>query len=137
MSRSSRLHRDAPGLVGKVVVVWLLVLAVLGVAAIDAGSIMLTKFHLSDVATNAATEGANALRDSHDENKACQAAYAYVASQDATVKISKQGCVVNSQAGTVSITVHKVAKTLLAGRFAFSKEYTKVSATETNTSSTL
>lgn len=137
MSQSSRFHADASGLVGKMVVVWLLLLAVLGVAAIDAGSIMLTKFHLSDIATNAATEGANAFRDSQDANAACQAAYAYVSSQDPSVKVPKRGCVVNSQAGTVSITVRKVAKTLLAGRFGFSKKYTKVSATETNASSTL
>ncbi|MBA3362941.1 MAG: hypothetical protein H0T07_00895, partial [Actinobacteria bacterium] len=52
------VRRDETGLIGKMIVVWLLILAILAVAAIDAASIAFTTYKLSDVAAAAASEGA-------------------------------------------------------------------------------
>ena len=49
------VRRDEAGLVGKMVVVWLLFLAVIAVAAIDAASIAFTTYKLSDVGSTAAS----------------------------------------------------------------------------------
>jgi len=49
---------DETGLVGKMIVVWILILALLAVAAIDAASIAFTTYKLADVGAAAASEGA-------------------------------------------------------------------------------
>ena len=132
----NRFQRQS-GAVGTMIVVWLLIVAVIGVAAIDAGSITLTKFGLSGVADNAATQAANAYHSSPNVEQACQAAVASIASDDPTVKLANKGCVVNQQTGVVTITVKKVAKTIIAGRLNMTKHFTKVTATASNGPTTL
>jgi uncharacterized membrane protein len=119
------------------IVVWLVMVAVIGVAAIDAGSITLTKFGLSGVADNAATQAANAYHNTPNVGLACQAAVASIASDDPSVKLAFKGCVVNQRTGVVTITVKKIAKTIVAGRIGFTKHFAKVSATASNGPSTL
>ena len=48
-----RLRHGQAGAVGMMIIVWLAVVVVVGVAAIDAGSIAFTKFRLADVASTA------------------------------------------------------------------------------------
>ena len=57
-----RLRHGQTGAVGMMIIVWLAVVVVVGIAAIDAGSIAFTKFRLADVASNASTQAANAYR---------------------------------------------------------------------------
>jgi hypothetical protein len=114
------------------ILVWLAVVVVVGVAAIDAGSIAFTKFRLADVASTASTQAANAFRSSTNVATACQAAEASIAADDASAKLAKKGCVVDPATGTVTITVRKDADTILADKLSFTKKYAKVSATETN-----
>ena len=80
-----------------------------GITAIDAGSIAFTKFRLADVASTASTAAANAFRTSPNIVTACQAAEASIAAEDASAKLAKKGCVVDAQTGTVTITVRKEA----------------------------
>jgi hypothetical protein len=135
---TNRLHRDQGGAVGTLIIVWLAIIVVIGVAAIDASSIVLTKFRLADVASNASTQAANAYRTTRSESAACQAAVDSIATDDAAAQLAKKnGCVVNPTTGAVTITVHKAAKTIVAGRLSFTKHYAKVVATETNGPSTL
>ena len=63
---------------------------------------------------------------------ACQVAEASIAAADPSAKLAKKGCVVNAQTNTVTITVRKEAKTIIASHLGFTKKFTKVSATETN-----
>jgi hypothetical protein len=119
------------------IVIWLVIVVLFGVAAIDAGSIAFTKFRLADVASSASTQAANAFRASPNVAAACQAAVTSVAADDASAKLAKKGCVVNAQTGAVTITVRKEAKTIIAGRLGFTKHFTRVSATETNGPTTL
>lgn len=133
----NRFNRGQAGAVGTMIIVWLVIVAVLGVAVIDAGSITLTKFGLSGVADNAATQAANAFRDTPNVGQACQAAVASILTDDPTVKLANKGCVVNQQTGLVTITVKKIAKTIIAGRIGLTKHFTKVTATASNGPSTL
>ena len=137
MNPTNRSFMDDSGAVGKIIAVWLVVVALVGVAAIDAGSIAFTRFRLADTASTAATAAANAYRNSGDENQACQAALDVVLTQGEGSKLANQGCVVNTSTGVVTITLRKEAKTILAARFAFSKKFTRVRASETNGPTTL
>ena len=133
MNRTHARPRDAQtGAVGMMIIIWLVVVVLLGITAIDAGSIAFTKFRLADVASSASTQAANAFRASPNVAVACQAAEDSISADDASAKLTKKGCVVDAQTGAVTITVRKEAKTIIAGRLGFTKKYTKVSATETN-----
>ena len=55
----TRMHEET-GMMGKLVIVWALLFALVGVAAVDTVSIVFTTFHLSDVAAKAANEGVDA-----------------------------------------------------------------------------
>ena len=61
-----RLRHGQAGAVGMMILVWLAVVVVVGVAAIDAGSIAFTKFRLADVASTASTQAANAYQVEHE-----------------------------------------------------------------------
>jgi len=114
------------------IIMWLAVVVLLGITAIDAGSIAFTKFRLADVASTASTTAANAFRAGSNTVAACQAAEASITAEDPSARLTKKGCVVNTQTSTVTITVRKEAKTIIAGHLNFTKKFTKVSATETN-----
>lgn len=131
MNPVARIRRDQTGLVGKILIVWLLLVAVVGVTAVDSVSIAFTKFRASDMASNAASDAANVWRDTKDKPQACEAAAASVAGEDPDAHIARAGCVVNVQTGEVTITVHKIANTMLAGRISFFEKFTKVDSTET------
>jgi Flp pilus assembly protein TadG len=137
MKLANRSRPGELGAVGKMIAVWLIVVAIVGVALIDAGSITFTKFRLSDTASAAATAAANNYRQSHDHDQACTAAAEVVATQGEGAKFTNQGCVVNLTTGAVTITLRKEAKTILAAHVSFTKPYTKVKASETNGPTTL
>jgi predicted ATP-grasp superfamily ATP-dependent carboligase len=132
MSTVVRLRRSQSGLVGKMIVIWLLLVAVIGVATIDTVSIAFTKFRTQDIASNAASTAANTWRDTENELKACDAARVRVAAEDHGALITKNGCVVNEATGEVTITVRKEAATLLAGRLPWTKKLAKPEAVETS-----
>ena len=128
----NRFHHGESGAVGWLIVMWLVVVSVIGVTAIDAGSIAFTKFRLADVASSASTSAANNFKSSNNVESACQAAVASITAADASAKLANKGCVVDVPTGSVTITVRKEAKTILVGRLSFTKHFSKVTATETN-----
>jgi hypothetical protein len=128
---------EQTGLIGKVVVIWLLILALLIVVALDAGSVVLTHFRLSDVAADAASDAANTWSGEHNTTAACQVATATVQEEDPTAHLTKQGCKVDASTGEVTITLRKKAKTILAGRLGFTEDLTMVTQKETNGPTTL
>ena len=136
-STKNRAHPGQAGAVGTMIIVWLVMVAVIGVAVIDVGSITLTKFGLASVADNASTQAANAFRSTPNVGLACQAAVASITADDPSVKLANKGCVVNQQTGVVTIIVKKIAKTIVAGRIGFTKHFAKVTATASNGPSTL
>ena len=120
------------GLVGKMIVIWLVVVGVLGITAIDTVSILFTKFRVSDMASNAASEAANVWKTTKNQVQACDAAETSVEESDPDARIPLNGCIVNQQTGEVTITVRKTATTLVAGKLSFTKRFARPTATETN-----
>jgi hypothetical protein len=128
---TNRLHREEAGLVGKVVVVWLLVLAVFLLVAFDSISILFSKYRVADLAGNAASEAAYTYKNTGDLQQACQAAVDYVASHDSSAKIPQAGCAIDKTSGDVTITVKKTANTLVAQRLSATEDLTHQESTET------
>ncbi len=106
---------DERGLIGKIMVVWFVVLVLFGVLAVDAISIVHTHLQMSGVADNAARAGADAFHQSDSVNRACAAAADSIAAAHHG-HLTKRGCLVDTQTGTVTISVRTTAWTLLVGR---------------------
>ncbi|MEO8475783.1 MAG: hypothetical protein ABI572_01885 [Actinomycetota bacterium] len=124
--------RGETGMMGKLVIVWLLLLALTCVAAVDTLSIMFTTFHVADAAARAASSGVDAYARTGSAPSACEEAATAIRAEDDTIKIPKKGfCTVDPQTGRVTITVKKTAHTFLAGHLSFTKHYAQVVHTET------
>ena len=115
MRGPSRPFRDDRGLVGKILLVWLLLLAVLVVGAIDAGSILLARSRAADLAKDASASAAEAFRQSGDEEQAKLAALDTIA--DANEPVRLKSIDVGRREVTVVLVVH--ADTLVVGRIPF------------------
>jgi hypothetical protein len=122
--------REETGLVGKMVVVWLLVLALVAVAAIDAASIAFTTYQLSDVGSTAATEGARVYRQSHDAREACERVATIVTGQEPAARLTRDGCRIERPTGLVTVALRKTASTLVAERLSWTEEFATVVVTE-------
>jgi uncharacterized membrane protein len=127
-------------LVGKVIVIWLLLVALLGVVVLDGASIMFTKFRLDDAAGLAASAAATAFRNGSTVAASCDAARQAALDDDAGIAFpanTAKWCKVDMQNGEFTITLHKQAKTILAGRLSFTKGYARVVQKETAGPATL
>jgi uncharacterized membrane protein len=133
---TSRL-RDERGMVGRIAVVWLLLLAVLALAAVDVGSIALTRFKVSNAADKAAFQAAAEYKESHDRFKALRAAEQVVAEDAPEAKMLEDGFAIDPGTGEVTVKVVQRAWSLIAGRLALTRAYTKVSASSTSEPPTL
>src|SRR4249919_3412002 len=112
----TRMH-DETGMMGKLVIVWALLFALVGVAALDTVSIMFTTFHVSDVATRAANEAVDAYARTGNARAACDEAAAAIHDADDSIKLPKTGfCTVDPQTGRVKLTLKTSAHTYLAFR---------------------
>ena len=107
--------RDDRGLVGKILLVWLLLLAVLVVGAIDAGSILLARSRAADLAKDASVSAAEAFRQNGDEEQAKLAALDTIADADEPVRLKSID--VGRREVTVVLVVHP--DTLVVGRIPF------------------
>jgi len=122
---------DERGLIGKVLVVWLLVLALIGVAAIDATSIVMARFQLSDAATRAATDAAATLNRGQSPTDACEAASDSLDEHEPDARRPRRTwCEVDTTDGRVTIRLRTDAGTLLAGRLSFTEGFASVSVEE-------
>jgi hypothetical protein len=120
------------GLVGKALVVWLLIMAVLAVGIVDAVSIARTTLHVSEIAAVAASDGAAAYRtEGHSLVKACDVVAATIASHDQSLKLGRNGCTVDD-AGRITVTIKTMATTILAGRLGPTERYALVVVREAN-----
>lgn len=121
-------HGDRSGLVGKFVVGWLLIVAVLGVGAVDGASIAFTTFRLSDIAISAASSAASNYRANGDAALACESAAHAVEVQDVDVAFVR--CRFDRE-GAVTVTLRKRAATFVVDRLDVLKKYGRVTRTET------
>jgi hypothetical protein len=125
-------RRGEAGMVGKLLAVWLIVLAIFVVAAFDTTAIVVAHLHTSDVASNAASLAANSFKDTGNANSACKVATDSIHTADPGAALARRGCKV-SDAGAVTITVIKHVNTLIAGRVNMTKKYVTITVSVTAT----
>jgi hypothetical protein len=125
------VRRDEAGLVGKMIVIWLLILVILAVAAIDAASIAFTTYKLSDVGAAAASEGALVYKKGHDTRETCQTVAQVVSKEEPTAKVARGGCSIERPTGLVTVKIRKRANTLVAQRVPWTEKFVVVVVTET------
>lgn len=124
-----RLHRDERGLVGKLLILWLLVVVLVGIAVIDAASIVLARVHTIDLARNAASSGADAFDETGRRRQAVRAARTELAAADEDARMDDLRV---SEDGEVTAVVTDRAATLLVGRIGFLDHLSSVTATVTS-----
>ena len=110
------------GLVGKILLVWLLLLVVLVVGAIDGGSILLARSRAADLAEDASVSAAAAFAQSGDEEQAKLAALDTIADADEAVRLKRID--VGRREVTVVLIVR--ADTLVVGRIPFVDDLEKL-----------
>jgi hypothetical protein len=123
------LVRDERGLVGKILIVWVLVLALIVVLAIDGGGILITKIHTRDLARVAADAGAIAIAEGRSRERALKAALRALADADEDARLERFD--VTTQ-GSVTAEVSDSADTILIGRFGVFEDLTVVRASVTS-----
>lgn len=119
------------GLIGKMIAVWLLVLALLAVAAIDTASIAFTTYKLSDVGAAAASEGARVYRRQHNVRDTCERVADLLSEEEPTARLARGGCRIEAPTGMVTVRIRKRANTLVAHRIPWTEEFALVIVTET------
>lgn len=128
--RRTRSIREERGLVSKILVIWLLLMVVLGLAAFDTVRILLARYKVSDAAQEASFEASNELHRSGDRRAALEAALAAVADKDKGARVTQ--FTIDPQKQQVTVTVTKKVSTLVAGRVGFLQGFTKATASDTS-----
>ena len=114
--------REEVGLVGKILLLWLLLVAAVVVVAIDAGSILLTRSRTADLAEDASVSAAEAFGQTGDEQQAKLAALDTIADADEAVRLKRID--VGRREVTVVLVVR--ADTLVVGRIPFVDDLEKL-----------
>jgi len=122
MAMTATVIRQEAGLVGKILLLWLLLIAVVVVVAIDAGSILLTRSRATDLADDASVSAAEAFGQTGDEQQAKLAALDTLADADEAVRLKRID--VGRRAVTVVLIVR--ADTLVVGRIPFVDDLEKL-----------
>jgi len=123
---SSRWN-DERGLVGKMIVVTLILIVVIGLAVVEAGSIVFTKLSLENTASAVAADGARDLGTSHSQAGACQAAAESLKERDGDAVLVT--CQADPSTGQIFIKLRKTASTLIVRRVGFLRKLGVVKAT--------
>ena len=122
--------RDERGLMGKIAILWLALLVLFVVAAIDTGSILYTRYKVADAADEASFEAATVYKDTRNQQVALQAALTKV--KELTPGAHLAAFKLDAKTGEVTVTVTKEAWSLLAARLPFTEEYVRATETATN-----
>jgi hypothetical protein len=125
------MRRDETGLIGKMIVVWLLILGLIAVAAIDIASIAFTTYKLSDVGASAASEGALVYKRARDVRDTCERVTQLVSSEEPAARLTRGGCSIERATGLVTVKIRKRANTLVAHRTPWTERFAVVVVTET------
>jgi hypothetical protein len=125
---SVNVARAEHGLVGKIVVLWLVVLAIAAVLAIDAGAIVLSRMRTADLARDAALAAAATFEDSGDEQAAKLAALAVIEGSDDRTRLKR----IQIRRDEVTVVLSSKADTIVVGRIPWFDQLTKVSVTESS-----
>jgi hypothetical protein len=130
------LHDEA-GLIGKIAVLWVIVLLLVGLLLLDGLSIILTTFKLSNTAQAAATTAATAYKNVHEEDRACNAAQAALLGDDVPVPEGDGWCKIDPGTGEATIVIRTTASSIVLSRLSFTQDYTKIKVQESAAPSSL
>jgi Flp pilus assembly protein TadG len=128
--RHTRAIRQEGGLVGKIIVIWLALLVVLGLAGFDTAQILLARYKVADAAQEASFQAANILHNDGDRRGALDAALAAVAAKDEGARVTE--FTIDPQTRQVTVTVTKKVSTLVVGRIGLLQGFTKATASDTS-----
>jgi hypothetical protein len=129
-THTSRSLHDQAGLIGKVAIVWIVILLVVGLLVLDTISIVLTTFRLSSTAQGAATTAATTYHSEHDATKACLAAEPDLLHDNVSVPNNDTWCKIDPTSGQATITLKTTASSLILGRISFTQDFTKIEVKE-------
>lgn len=121
-----RLGGDA-GLVGKLIVAWLVLGALLLVLAIDGGSILLARYRTADLAQDVAFAAAEAFAETGDLQAAEVAARGQVDRAEIDARLRR----VEVNGREITVVLVGRAGTLVIGRLPFTEDLAKVTVTDT------
>jgi hypothetical protein len=121
-------HADDGGLVGKLLIIWLVASALLLAALWDGGSIVIAYVRNAHLAQDAARAGVERFEKTGERRRAIRTAIETVAAADGDARVED---VTVSRRGRITVVVTTEAGTLLAGRIGFLDELTAVTSTAT------
>jgi hypothetical protein len=119
-----RLSEDR-GLVGKIIVLWLVLATVVVIVAIDGGAILLARSRAEDLADDASASASQAYRDTGDEEAAKLAALDTIADADEPVRLKR----IDVGRRTVTVVITTRADTLVVGRIPMFDDLARVTVT--------
>jgi len=136
-THSLRTFNDQAGMIGKIALLWIIGLLLMGLLILDGLSIVLTTFKLSNTAQAAASTAATVYKNTHDLDKACEAAQLDLLRDNQAVPENDTWCKVNEATGVSAISLRATASSLAVGRVSFTQDLTKISVKETAEPSSL
>lgn len=122
------VRTDERGLIGKIILIWLVILGLVVVALIDGGSIVLARLRTNDLARDTAFAAEDRFSETGRRRQAVRAALATIAEADEDARLVELEV---SGRGDVTVVVSDRAGTLLVGRFGFFEDLTTATASDT------
>lgn len=119
---------DERGLIGKILLIWLVILGLAVVALIDGGSIVLARLRTNDLARDAAFAAEERFSETGKRRQAVRAALATIAETDEDARLVELEV---TGRGDVTVVVTDRAGTLLVGRLGFLEDLTTATASDT------
>lgn len=136
----SRLRADERGLVGKAIVVILVIVLAGGIGIVDGASIIFTRLRVSDIASRAALNASATYARTKNLGRARTAALAAAREREPDIRLCAltdqrmRHCdmrvQVNVLTSEATVTVKKVASTLVVRRVGFLEDFGRVSDTQ-------
>jgi len=122
-------HRLATetGLVGKLIVAWLVVASLFVVLAIDVGSILLARYRTADLAQDVSFAAAETFAETGDAEAARFVALGEIRRAGADARLKR----IDVNGHQVTVVLVERAGTLLLGRMPFTEDLARVTVTDT------
>jgi hypothetical protein len=128
MAVSMRVRPDERGLIGKILVLWLVILGVVVVVLVDGGSIVLARLRTHDLARDAASAAEERLSETGKRRQAVRTALETIGEADDDARLVELEV---SGRGDVTVVVSDRVGTLLIGRLGFFEHLTTATASDT------
>jgi hypothetical protein len=122
------VRTDERGLIGKIILIWLVILGLVVVALIDGGAIVLTRLRTNDLARDAASAAEERFSETRRRRQAIRAALATIVESDEDARLVE---VEFSEQGDVTVVVSDRAGTMLVGRLGFFEHLTEATSSST------